>query len=121
MSKLRVLFVPLLTLLPIVTGCGGYDCNDLCNDSKKCENSTTTNLDCGSACDGVKKLNDETDCSSKWDDLMKCVGDQKDKCSNNSTACDSQGTAWAQCITPYCTDTAHTQECSTTLSAFGGA
>jgi hypothetical protein len=123
MLNLRALLVPLLALLPVVSGCGGYDCNDGCSDGKSCANSTTKNLDCGSFCDGIKKLNDEADCANKWDDYTKCVGDQKDKCSvltGDSMACDSELSAYGLCIAPYCSDAAHTAECTSDESGLGG-
>ena len=81
-----------------VVGCGGADCESLCEDAKSCEGASQS-VDCQASCDKTEKLNDAAGCTSQYDDMLSCA-DGADVCDAN--ACKSEAEAYGKCITDYC-------------------
>ena len=100
--KMMLFLLTVVAFALTMTGCGGYSCEDACKKGNSC--SGATQEDCAASCDKASKLNDKSGCGDKYDALLSCADDNQDKiCDTNSTACSSEGIAYAACITTYCT------------------
>lgn len=97
MTWKTLVVVPLLALMPLVTGCGA-DCESLCEDSnEKCEGE---NLDCADVCGDLESLNEKGGCEDSYDEAVSCRGDQDDICKKD--VCTSEDAAYTQCVFKYC-------------------
>jgi hypothetical protein len=110
MNFKKILFVPLLALLPAITACGN-NCSDVCEDQKKCKDANAS-ANCDDFCDKGDDLADNADCKDQWDDVIDCGADQDDVCSDTDKSCDAKFTAFFTCVTPYCSNAAHLAECT---------
>jgi hypothetical protein len=92
--------VAVAAILPLMSGCG-YSCEDACDDAadEGCEPA-----DCKGTCETNEQLAEDADCTSEWDDLYSCAGDNSDKvCDANAAVCGSESEALGACIATYCT------------------
>ena len=117
MTFKSLLIIPLLAAIPVVTGCGG-SCDSVCDDAQDCPGATKVN--CDDACGKSETLAEDAGCSDQYDDMINCLGDMNDICSDKDTSCDSKVSAYVGCALPYCMNASHAAQCEALEIDFGG-
>jgi hypothetical protein len=126
MNLKRTMVLCALALGVLAVGCGN-SCKSNCDDYKKCAVSPIpSGLSCDTFCDDVDNVSDAASCNSQKDKLLDCEDGVKDKCATDSAdKCDSQQTAWDDCLNTYCKAHPDDKDCakwaSDVFSALGGS
>jgi len=103
--------VPFLCFTALV-GCKP-SCEGLCDDARDEDCKNSDHDGCIQLCTMADDMKDDTDkCSSEFDDLISCVGEQDDVCDFYETdsdtgkrkKCNSELTDYAECVVEYCGD-----------------
>lgn len=92
-----------------LSACGssnGYDCAKLCDTRNACPGVTA--MDCATSCPAIEQFNKTASCTNQFDSALTCIGKHEDQLcqlgqSGSTTACDTQGFAYALCASSYCT------------------
>lgn len=91
----------------LVTGCGGTDCVEVCEDAQDCENVGTG--DCERGCEEIEELGDETGCSSEIEDYLDCWEGASNVCEPNE--CVAEAFAMLGCTQEFCQDNPSSKAC----------
>jgi hypothetical protein len=99
---------------------GSGDCTSICEESKQCPGSPQPpEFDCAKACADSEAQAAKMGCSAEWDVFVDCAG-QQDVCVMNNTACQSQASAFLQCVTTYCKNQPNDPSCGGGTGGTGG-
>lgn len=112
-----LLMVPLVASLAVLTGCGA-SCDSVCDDAQGCPGATKAN--CDDACGKSETLAEDAGCSDQYDDMIDCLGDMNDICSEKDPSCDSKISAYMGCALPYCMNANHATQCEALDLDLGG-
>ena len=104
----KLLVVPLLAALPAITGCG-VSCDSVCEDKNECPGVTKVN--CDDSCGKSETLAEDAGCDDQYHDMINCLGDMDDVCSEKDTSCDPKISAYFNCALPYCMNASHAAQC----------
>jgi hypothetical protein len=107
----RVVLIVFATaaLLWAAFGCGNKDCTSLCNESVSQKCAMVTGGSCGTYCGAMERLAAVGNCKSQFDATLDCA--------NNGSVCETdnrcgaQATAFATCVTTYCTSNPTNTDC----------
>ncbi|MBK8172009.1 MAG: hypothetical protein IPK60_16915 [Sandaracinaceae bacterium] len=91
-------------------GCGGADCESLCEESNECAGATPQ--DCGTQCAESAALEAASGCSSQADAFTECVSDNDAVCTVLSSPCSAQAAAYVSCTQAYCSANPTAPECT---------
>lgn len=115
MKSLPALLLAASSTVPmvfVVAGCGGADCESLCEEAQSCEGSQgLSGDDCAAECGEAEDLADDADCGSEFDDYLDCIADAPDVCNIDENECQSEGIAYAFCVLAYCQDNRNAPGC----------
>jgi hypothetical protein len=97
----------------VVSGCGGTQCEQVCNQYNACTVAQRSiNVDCIDFCGEVDALNARaqasgvTGCAAKWTTHLTCWRTNASSvCDEAATACDASALDWKTCVVPYCDQT----------------
>ena len=92
----------LLFVLLFGTGCG-EDCEEICEERKQCR-TARGDVDCADHCEQLAELVEDADCTEQYDALNECVANQDDICDEDPESCESQSSAYTDCMSEYCSD-----------------
>lgn len=95
MTFKKLLMISLFAAIPAVTGCGGDDCESVCEDANDCPGATKQ--DCAKSCDAAEKAAKDAGCEDQFNDMWDCAGGE-DVCKADSNACSKEASALFSCL-----------------------
>ena len=103
----------------LLAGCGGTECEELCEEARDCESANTelAGEDCAAECEKAEDLADEAGCDGAFEDFMDCAA-EGDVC-NVGDECMSDAFAYAFCVLDYCEENPNEEGCKGAVCSTG--